>query len=72
MLSVSAGYRKDKTLIDLELRMAVALTFSDLGIELWHLISIWAWLGTGSWASFFEWVKEGGIPIKGAGGQEAN
>lgn len=27
-------------------------------------------MGTGSWPSLFEWVKEGEIPIKGAGGQE--
>lgn len=48
------------------------IDFSALGTELWHLMSIWAWLGTGSWASLLEWVKEGEIPIKGARGQEAN
>lgn len=47
---MSVGHRKDKALIA-GIEDGSGIDFSALGTELWHLMSIWAWLGTGSWAS---------------------
>lgn len=44
---MSVGLKRQGTDL-LELRMAVALTLVLLALELWHLMNIWAWLGTGS------------------------